>query len=651
MASLDLEKCSVLVKGVSKPFVAEELFDYVSKVASVDRVILLEDNRALVVLSNPKLVDRVCTKLSGAMWGKEPLIVSKLSEKQAEQLANVVEGNYEADGNESGHDECAPPAAAAKGEAVDSIIRAIEGLDSLSQKDLVAAISSRFQRQSLGGAQDQGQGEKATHISTPDRPRRRLTGRLGGSGADENGGSLGDFRVPNSGTTDGRGNFTMIEGQTTVIPKLSQFSGCAEPKQGETNFVQWRTEVRCLILDDAISDRVVMRAARRAVKGTAADVLSNLGEDSSPQQMLEKFEVVFGNVLTPEQWLAEFYAATQGEKEGVADWSCRIERIARRAQEKSTLPTAALEEMTRSKFWTGLHNPLVKSQTRHKFDDDENLNELVVACRGVEAELAVGVRKNATHVNQVSSDRNRDADHTLGEVLKEIKNVQARLQAVEGRVCGPTFSKGSDQGQRSSGGSHGVRTGVSPEPVNYWHGTAPQVQQVQWTPGPQSPVGHSGLTSGNPQPVLDRRQNVSLAPPAQSVYGWYHPTQNSAWFQQTMVPTVPTVVDQVAAANMWPENATVNTANNFGQIGPGSWSGQVSGFSTGEQGLPPAQGNMPTTERGVPVKGRRPGFQNFGSANPGTARRCFRCDSPNHFVRDCPLPARIQQADANLNWH
>lgn len=76
-----------------------------------------------------------------------------------------------------------------------------------------------------------------------------------------------------------------------------------------------------------------MQGVRRYLKGSALDVLHNMGEVVSPKAAIGKLDIVFGNVFATEL-LEKFFGAAQTDGESVAGWACRLEEIAARANEK-----------------------------------------------------------------------------------------------------------------------------------------------------------------------------------------------------------------------------------------------------------------------------------------------------------------------------
>ncbi len=84
-----------------------------------------------------------------------------------------------------------------------------------------------------------------------------------------------------------------------------------------------------------------------------ADVLLHLGENVSIEQVLDKYDVIFGNVLSPETLIEQFCTAKQKSGESVSLWSCRLEDLKMKIV-GGPFTDDVLHEMLRTKFWTGL---------------------------------------------------------------------------------------------------------------------------------------------------------------------------------------------------------------------------------------------------------------------------------------------------------
>jgi hypothetical protein len=206
-------------------------------------------------------------------------------------------------------------------------------------------------------------------------------------------------KVPNvAPTVEKPQNVTSAQ---AAIPKLGTFSGDEPLGKGEITYDQWKREVDCLV-KEGISDNVIMLSVRRSLKSTASAVLLNLGVDIDPKGVIEKFDVVFGNILPSEMLLEDFYTARQNEKESIIAWGCRIESLLNKAKEQGTI--LGTEDMAKTKFWSGIRDEKIKSALRHKFDAGESFQELLKNARMLEHEFNSQTVKVKTQSAEISPD-------------------------------------------------------------------------------------------------------------------------------------------------------------------------------------------------------------------------------------------------------
>ena len=130
----------------------------------------------------------------------------------------------------------------------------------------------------------------------------------------------------------------------------------------------------------------ILLGIRRSVRGTAAEVLRYLGEQVIVQDVLDKFDVTFGNVLSTEQLLGSFYSVTQKPSESVTSWGCRLEEILSQLQERGAIQPSARRNMLWTKFWMGLTEEKLKNASRHRFDSGESYDQLFRSLRTLEQE-------------------------------------------------------------------------------------------------------------------------------------------------------------------------------------------------------------------------------------------------------------------------
>ena len=219
--------------------------------------------------------------------------------------------------------------------------------------------------------------------------------------------------------------------------KIPVFSG--DGGKNEITYTQWKYEVRCLIATGR-PDQAILLAMRRSVRGTAAEVMRYLGETATVTAVLQKYDVIFGNVLSTEQMFEQFYSAKQKLEETIAGWGCRLEELLSQLREKGALTSDSTRDMLRSKFWMGLQDDHIKNATRHHFDSGATYEELFRAMRTLEMERASTpdpVKKKSTtaHVVQQSTTSSDELASKLDQVLKMCQNTDRDLKSVSQKIA------------------------------------------------------------------------------------------------------------------------------------------------------------------------------------------------------------------------
>lgn len=84
--------------------------------------------------------------------------------------------------------------------------------------------------------------------------------------------------------------------QNNNIPRIPQFSGDDPPQKGDVSYKEWRFEVQCLIGDPDIKPNLLIQSIRRSLRGTAKTMLIPLGEKAGVKQILDKLDILFGEI-------------------------------------------------------------------------------------------------------------------------------------------------------------------------------------------------------------------------------------------------------------------------------------------------------------------------------------------------------------------
>ena len=236
-------------------------------------------------------------------------------------------------------------------------------------------------------------------------------------------------------------------------PKLPPFSGL---KSKDTPFGRWKYEVRCLGGDRNYPSYSVLTAVRKSLRSPAADVVTRLGEHVSVEEVLQKFESIYGTVMSEEAILESFYSARQNpldENEDCAAWCCRLEELAYQALEKDAVADAEIPGMLRNRFWSGLRDSRIKDALR-QHRQKMAIEDLVKEARTLEEEFEVPVVKEEKPLQKPKAQQSAvaatDLDSKFDKILERL--AQLEIEAAKGRSSGEQVDYGRGRGNRLPGG-------------------------------------------------------------------------------------------------------------------------------------------------------------------------------------------------------
>ena len=236
------------------------------------------------------------------------------------------------------------------------------------------------------------------------------------------------------------------------FPKIPFFSGSS---QTDTTYDVWRYEVECL-LSESYKSEVIHHAIRRSLRGEASRVIMHLGPGASIKAIIEKLDSIYGSVDEREDILAEFYSAHQKEDEECARWSCRLEDIISKAQQKGLVGHGESEEMLRTMFFKGLR-PTLKDICGHFYDKCRTFDDLRSAVRKVELEhqppskeKKLATAKSATPTDS-SVKRFDSLEAQIQQLTSEVKDMKYQYSynpqiPQQYRSRRKTFQRGRRQG-------------------------------------------------------------------------------------------------------------------------------------------------------------------------------------------------------------
>lgn len=242
--------------------------------------------------------------------------------------------------------------------------------------------------------------------------------------------------------------------------RISIFSGDGK---GETSYELWRYEVMCLMREGHSKESILM-AIRRSLKGEPANILMRLGSIDIIEEILHKFDSIYGNVMEAEDILAEFYSAKQRDDENCAAWSVRLEDLVTKAVRKGKVSPTLTNDMLRTMFYKGLREDL-KDISGHLYHNTYDFDRLRVAIRKIELEHkpvakpskhATAKAATCTSTSDTSADRFSEMQSQLDQLTAQVMQLSQNPQTSQ-------YSQMPRQSyQRGRRAFRGYRTSQSP---------------------------------------------------------------------------------------------------------------------------------------------------------------------------------------------
>ena len=100
-------------------------------------------------------------------------------------------------------------------------------------------------------------------------------------------------------------------------PKFSSFSGDDQKPRTGTSYEEWKCKVKCIRKQKEHTNTTIVQAVLKSLRGRAKRVILTLGTSAKIEKITDKLENEFGNVVSGQTIMKEFYTATQKETETV----------------------------------------------------------------------------------------------------------------------------------------------------------------------------------------------------------------------------------------------------------------------------------------------------------------------------------------------
>ena len=222
---------------------------------------------------------------------------------------------------------------------------------------------------------------------------------------------------------------TVVQSQARIVP----FSGSGGPN--EVSFEAWKYEVCGLLKDGTHAKSDVEAAAKKSLRGEAANVVRRLGVFADITTVIDKLDGMYGVVEDSESLLSQFYNAKQLPDEKVTSWGCRLEDLLDRANKQEPLQARSLKDMLRTKFWNGLLSHL-KEASRHMKDHIRDYDALFIEVRKIECETEMMPDKSYTaSTNSSRKDVKRPHIKATNAVEDDSQPQESDMSMLKGLIC------------------------------------------------------------------------------------------------------------------------------------------------------------------------------------------------------------------------
>ena len=136
---------------------------------------------------------------------------------------------------------------------------------------------------------------------------------------------------------------------------------------------------------------MVSTAIKRLIKGQAQEIVLHMDEDATVNDIITRYDMMFGDVNPPHVLLAQFYSDSQMPGESITNWYARLEDIASKITRKdgNVISPNNYDILVNTQFWTKMCDDKMKNALRHKFDELASSPQFIVEARKIESELAM----------------------------------------------------------------------------------------------------------------------------------------------------------------------------------------------------------------------------------------------------------------------
>lgn len=265
----------------------------------------------------------------------------------------------------------------------------------------------------------------------------------------------------NVGQTGGDRNIGQtykIGGQLYQFPKLPCFFG--EENKGECNWDVFKHEVESAMSDGVFSEEQVMLGVRRALKGTAAEMVRNLGTHITVREAVKKLDSAYGNIESRGSASKKFYTCAQGE-DSVNTYCIRLEKYYAKCLEVGAIARGD-EDILKQTMYEGLH-PDLQVNAQYKYETIIEYDDFKVELRKLESTMKQRKTREqpaAQPAPQVQAaqrvDKDKEEKTEMNEFRDMLKQINEKIEQLQrkkepgdgsGQSTSSYFSRGFRQGR------------------------------------------------------------------------------------------------------------------------------------------------------------------------------------------------------------
>lgn len=206
------------------------------------------------------------------------------------------------------------------------------------------------------------------------------------------------------------------------FPKLSNFYG--EENKGDVTYEAFKFEVQSLLSEKVFTEAQVLLGMRRALRGTASDIVRRLGTGVTVAEILKKLDSTYGNIESQETVMKKFYSCTQ-ETDSINTYAAKLEELYSQAIDLGAINRR--EELLKQVLYQGLRIDL-KHIAQYKFATIPDYDAFKIELRKMEAEMKTDVKTKTCHTAQKMDKEENTEMKELRSMLQQLNEKFDNLQ-------------------------------------------------------------------------------------------------------------------------------------------------------------------------------------------------------------------------------